>query len=125
MNQVTIIGNLVRDPELRQTQSGMSVASISVAVNEYNPKTQAKSTEYIPCIVWGKQAERLVSMIQKGSKVFVVGKFKTRNYEKGGVKVYRTEVQVSDIHFLSGADTMYGEVPAVHNDTTSLDDAGF
>ncbi len=83
--KIQIIGNLGRDPELRYTPNGRPVATFSVAVNQAT-KNQAtgewvEATDWFRVSVWGDRAERSAENLRKGSRVFVDGRFRTREYE--------------------------------------------
>lgn len=105
MNNVSIIGNLVRDNDLKQTQSGRSVLSNVLAINEGFGDKQ--KTYFIPFVAWEKQAENAANYTGKGSKVAINGKITSRNFEdKQGNK--RTVVEVvanpyQGIEFLDNA----------------------
>ena len=98
MNQAIIIGNLGRDPEVRQTQTGNTVARLSVATT-YKGKGEPE-TEWHKVTVFGRQAEACQSYLQKGSKVAVTGRIRTQSYEKDGVKRYSTEIVAMSVEFL-------------------------
>ena len=98
MNQAIIIGNLGRDPEVRQTQTGNTVARLSVATT-YKGKGEPE-TEWHKVAVFGRQAEACQSYLQKGSKVAVTGRIRTQSYEKDGVKRYSTEIVAMSVEFL-------------------------
>ena len=102
MNKVFLIGRMVKDPELRYTPGkGTAVVSVTLAVDKYNTKTGQNEADFIPIVVWGKQAENLSSHMTKGSMIAVSGRIQTRSYEaKDGSKRYVTEVQVEHIEFL-------------------------
>ncbi|MCI5836248.1 MAG: single-stranded DNA-binding protein [Veillonellaceae bacterium] len=95
MNSVMVMGNLTKDAELRHTKTGKAVASFTVAVTRKWTSGQGEEkegTDYIPVVVWGKQAEA-AGALRKGARVFVEGRFQTRSYEtKEGEKRYMTEV---------------------------------
>lgn len=107
MNKVVLIGRLTKDPELKFTPgTGTAVSTITLAIDRYNSKTGKKEADFIPVVVYGKQAENLANYLTKGNKAAVSGRIKTRNYEaKDGSKRYVTEV-VADIYggveFLGG-----------------------
>jgi single-strand DNA-binding protein len=94
LNQVTLLGNLTRDPELRVTPEGTSVINLSMATNrQWIADGEKKEfTEYHNIVFWGKPAEILSQYIFKGSKLLVQGRLQTRSYEKDGVKRYKTEI---------------------------------
>jgi single-strand DNA-binding protein len=102
MNVATIIGNLTRDPERRETTKGVTVAIFTVAVNrrksQNNPNPGA---DFIQCKCFGNRAESCLKYLSKGSKVGVVGSINTYSYDgTDGQKKYVTEVLVSEINFL-------------------------
>lgn len=105
INRVNISGNLTRDPELRQTQSGMAVLSIGVAVNDRRKNQQTGEWEDIPnfvdCIVFGQRAQSLSQYLSKGSKVAIDGKLRWSQWEKDGQKRSKIEVVVDEIEFMS------------------------
>lgn len=94
MNKWVGIGRLTKDPELRFTPgSGASVTKLTVACDKYNTKTQQKEADFIPVVIWGKQAESTANYLTKGSQVAISGKIQTRTYDaKDGTKKYVTEV---------------------------------
>lgn len=99
MNRAIIIGNIVRDIELRFTNTGKEVANFTVAVSRnYGEK---KETDFINCMAWGKIAENMAKFLSKGSKVAVEGRIQVSNYDnKEGLKVYRTEIVADNVEFL-------------------------
>jgi len=109
MNSVQILGNLVRDPEVRFTKTGKAVATFTVAAtNEYVDTSTGEvkqQTAYVNCVAWGKQGE-LVGTLRKGSRAFVEGRLNTRSYETNdGQKRYITEV-VANMVGVSLADAV-------------------
>ena len=101
LNKVMLIGNVVRDPELRTIPSGQNVASISVATNRSwndNAGELQKAVEYTDIVAWGKLAEIVGQILKKGRRVYIEGRLQTRNWEgQDGVKRYKTEVIASDL----------------------------
>ncbi len=95
-NKVFILGNLTRDPELRTTPAGQSVASFGVATNRiWNDKNGQRQTEveFHNVVVWGKLAETASRYLSKGKLVFIEGRLKTRSWtDQGGVRHSRTEI---------------------------------
>ena len=85
LSKIQIIGNLGRDPELRYTPNGRPVASFTVAVNQSTKNQQSgewiESTDWFRVSVWGDRGERVAENLRKGSRVFVDGRFRTREYE--------------------------------------------
>lgn len=98
MNKVVLIGRLTKDPELKYTPgTGTAVTTITLAVENYNSKTQEKTADFIPVVLWGKQAENTAQYTLKGSQVAISGRISVRTYDaKDGTKRYVTEV-VADI----------------------------
>jgi single-strand DNA-binding protein len=85
LSKIQIIGNLGRDPELRYTPNGRPVAGFTVAVNQSTRNQQTnewiESTDWFRVSVWGERGERVAETLRKGSRVFVDGRFKTREFE--------------------------------------------
>jgi single-strand DNA-binding protein len=100
MNNVTLVGRLVKDVDLRQTQSGKSVASFTIAVNKKFAKEGEAQADFINIVVWGKPAENVAKYKKKGNVVGIIGRLETRSYEKDGKNVWVTEVNASDIDFI-------------------------
>jgi single-strand DNA-binding protein len=104
LSKIQIIGNLGRDPELRYTPNGRPVASFTVAVNQSTKNQQSgewiESTNWFRVDVWGDRGERVAESLRKGSRVFVDGRFKAREYDANdGQK--RTSLDIT-------ADTVLG-----------------
>lgn len=104
LNSCQFIGRVGRDPEVRYTPSGQPVANFSLAVDEsYKDKSGQKveQTEWIPCVVWGKQADFVAQYIGKGRLIHVVGKWRTRKWQdKDGNDRYSTECNVVSVQAL-------------------------
>ena len=97
MNRTDLIGNLVREPELRTTQNGKYVCSFTLAV--YRDK---EHTDFINCVAWNKSAELLHNFCKKGDKIGVSGSIQVRSYDNSqGQRVYVTEVLVGGIDLLA------------------------
>ena len=107
INRVTITGNLTRDIDLRQTQSGYSIGAISVAVNDRKKNSQTDEWEdkanFVECTLFGKRAEGLAPYLNKGQKVAIDGKLDYSTWEtKDGQKRSILKVIVSDLELLGG-----------------------
>lgn len=89
---VTILGNVGKEPEIRQLNSGDNVANFSIAVSE--KRKGEDNTVWFRCTAFGKTAGVVESYVHKGSKVLVQGRIQTREYEKDGAKVQAWEVVV-------------------------------
>ena len=103
LNQVTLMGNLTRDPELRQTPTGQNVTSFSLALNR-SYKDQSgewqEATDYIDIVCWGPLAERVAQYLSKGRRCLVQGRLQSRNWEQDGNKRSKVEVLANDVTFL-------------------------
>lgn len=102
LNQVTIIGNLTRDPELKALPSGSSVASFGVATNRVwrdKDGNKQEDVEFHNCVVFGKQADNVARYMKKGNHILVQGRLQTRSWEHEGHKNYRTEIVANTITF--------------------------
>ena len=107
LNRATILGRLTRDPEVRTTPNGKSVATLSIATNRVwvNSNTGAKEekAEFHNCVLWGKLAEIAGQYLSKGRRVYVEGRIETRDWTgNDGVKRYRTEVIADNMIMLDG-----------------------
>ncbi len=112
LNKAMIIGNLTRDPETRNTPSGQTVASFSVATNMvWNDQSgqQQKKTEFHNIVAWRKLAEICSQYLKKGSKVYIEGRLQTSDWTgQDGNKRYRTEIVAENLIMLDksgGANT--------------------
>lgn len=103
LNQVILMGNLTRDPELRQTPNGQSVCSFSLALNR-SYKDQSgewqEATDYVDVVAWSTLAERVSQYLTKGRRALVQGRLQSRNWEQDGVKRSKVEVLANDVTFL-------------------------
>lgn len=105
INRAIISGNLTRDPELRQTQSGMPVLSFGVAVNDRRKNPTTGEWEDVPnfidCTMFGNRANSLASILTKGMKVAIEGKLRWSQWERDGQKRSKIEVIVDSLDFMS------------------------
>jgi single-strand DNA-binding protein len=105
LNQVTLMGNLTRDPELRQTPNGMQVCSFSLALNRSYKGADGEwqeATDFIDIVAWGPLGERVAQYLHKGSRTLVQGRLQSRAWEQEGQKRSKVEVNASDVTFLDG-----------------------
>ena len=100
MNKAILIGNVGKEPEIRKTQSGISVANFSLATSK-KVKGEEK-TEWHRIVAWDKLAEIIEKYVHKGDKVMIEGEIETRDYEKDGQKVYTTEIRAGNMEMLGG-----------------------
>ena len=106
LNRVTLLGRLTRDPEVRTTPTGKTVASITVATGRvWKDQSGAKQekSEFHNCVLWGKIAEIAGQYLTKARRVYVEGRLETRDWtDQAGVKKYRTEIIVENLIMLDG-----------------------
>lgn len=103
MNKVVLIGRLTKDPELKFTPgSGTAVATVTLAVDRRLPnKDGQREADFIPVVIWGKQAENTANYVGKGRLIGVSGRIQVRSYDaKDGTKRYVTEVVAEEVQFL-------------------------
>jgi single-strand DNA-binding protein len=102
INNVVLVGRLTRDPELRTTGSGISVATFTLAVDrQFTNASGQREADFISCVIWRKAAENFCNFTSKGSLVGIQGRIQTRNYDnKDGQRVYVTEVLVDNFSLL-------------------------
>ena len=104
-NQVILMGNLTRDPELRSTNTGQSVCNFSLALNRSYKDASGnwqEATDYIDVIAWGPLGERVQQYVTKGRPVLVTGRLQNRSWEQDGQKRNKVEVVAQDVTFLGG-----------------------
>lgn len=102
-NQVILMGNLTRDPELRQTPNGQSVCSFSLALNRSYKTADGEwqeATDYVDIVAWAGLAERVAQYLSKGRKCLVSGRLQSRSWEQDGNKRSKVEVVANDVTFL-------------------------
>lgn len=100
VNQVWLLGNLTRDPEVRTTPKGQDVCTFSLALNrEYKG---GESVDYIDCVAWGNVATHISQYLNKGSSCSIVGRLSQRKYQKDGIDMNKVEVVVSEVTFIGG-----------------------
>ena len=107
VNKVILVGNLGKDPEIKVTPSGTTVANFSLATNERSKDKNGQwqdRTEWHNLVAWQRTAEIIGEYVKKGSKVYVEGSLRTRSWDdkNTGEKKYRTEIWVNDLVLLSG-----------------------
>lgn len=107
LNRVMLIGNVVRDPELRTTPSGQTVASFAIATNlSWTDKSGQKQTkaEFHNVVAWRKLADIIGQYVKKGSKVYLEGRLETRSWDdQNAIKHYRTEIVADNLIMLDRA----------------------
>lgn len=101
LNTVALVGRLTRDVELRYTSNNKATVTATLAVDsDYKNQNGEREADFISLVFWGKTAELLANYAGKGRMISVLGRLKTRNYEKDGNRVYVTEVIVNTFNLL-------------------------
>lgn len=118
MNKVIMAGRLTGDPELRQTPSGVPVATASIAVNRKQSKEGEQQTDFFNIVAWRNSGEILAKYFKKGSSLALMGSLQTRSYtNKDGVKINLTEIVADEVYFVdskSDSDRLgFPEAPRV------------
>ena len=131
-NKAIIIGNLTADPELKQTASGLSVTSITLAVNRRVKAGEEQVCDFIPVVAWRQTAEFICRYFKKGNPLLVCGQIQIRSWtDQQGVKHYATEIIADEAAFVQSATATeppaeeqgivgahraaaYGEMPAAY-----------
>lgn len=105
INRAVLLGRLTRDPELRYTQSGVAVATFTLAVDRrFSGQQGEREADFISIVAWRQLAELCANYLKKGQQAAVEGRIQTRSYEnKEGRKVYVTEIVADNVQFLGGS----------------------
>jgi len=112
LNKVILMGRLTRDPEFRQTPSGVAVCRFSIAINRQfaNKQTGERETDFVDCIAWRNTAEFVSRYFNKGNMILVEGSLRNDNYtDNNGVKHYRMNVSVDNVSFCESRGNGQGE----------------
>jgi len=129
-NQVILMGNLTRDPELRQIPSGQNVVNFSIALNRSYKDASGEwqeATDFIDCVAWAGLAERIAQYLSKGRRCMVVGRLQSRSWEQDGQKRSKVEVLANDVTFLDSRGSSetsqgggaYDQTPPADEEKTS------
>lgn len=123
MNKVILIGRFTRDPEVRYTDGGTSIARFTIAVDRRFKQEGGQQADFISCIAFGKTAEHIEKYYKQGMKIVVEGRIQTGSYtNKDGIKVYTTDVVAENVEFAESKSSGGGQV---HNEPSwSPADAG-
>lgn len=101
VNKVTLVGNVGRDPEVRQTQGGTKVANTSLATTyKYGEKEE---TDWHRLVFWDKLAEVVEKWVKKGDRIYIEGRIKYGSYDKDGITYPTTEIHVREMVMLGGS----------------------
>lgn len=104
-NQVTLMGNLTRDPDLRQIPSGQSVCSFGIALNRSYKGPDGnyiEAVDFVEIVAWSSLGERVAQYVTKGRPVLVSGRLQSRQWEQDGQKRSKLEVIANEVTFLGG-----------------------
>ncbi len=134
-NKVILIGNLVADPELKKTPSGVSVTSFRIAVGRrYAKEGDAVQADFFDIVCWRATAEFVVQYFTKGKPILVCGALQSRNWtDQNGQKRYTVEVVADEVSFVErktdsqprSQGTFYGEPPAMKQSDAGVPEASF
>lgn len=128
MNSVQLLGRLTRDPDVRYTDGGSTVAKFTLAVDRRFKQEGGDSADFINCIAFGKTAEFIERYVFKGTKIALNGRIQTGSYtNKDGVKVYTTDVVVENVEFAESKNSNSNAgnnsaAPAPNGDFMSIPD---
>lgn len=101
MNNVQLVGRFTRDPEVRYTDGGLSIARFTLACDRRFKKEGEASADFISCIAFGKTAEFVEKYFRQGHKMGLTGRIQTGNYtNKEGQKVYTTDIVADNVEFV-------------------------
>lgn len=132
LNKVMLIGNLTRDPELRQTPSGATVCTFGLATNSVWKTADGvveESTEFHNIVCWNKLAEICNQLLRKGMKVYVEGELRTRTWEdETGIKKWKTEIKIADMILLDNkgklSESIVADVETEDEEVIEVNDSG-
>lgn len=133
INNVTLIGRLTRDAELRYTPSNIATAQFNVACNRNFKNANGEyDADFINCVMWREQAERFCNWTKKGMLVGITGRIQTRSYEgNDGKRVYVTEVVAENFQVLEKRDntanqnSMTEQMPPNYANPIDIDESDF
>ena len=127
MNKLTIIGRLVRDPELRTTTTGINVCSFSVAVNRKNHRDGEPEADFFDVTAWRERGEICAKVLSKGKKVCVIGAVSVETYTgNDGTTRAKMKVTADEVEFLSPKDAPKTDKETGFEDVSaSVDDLPF
>ena len=111
INNVTLIGHLTKDVELKYTPANQAVAQFTLAVNRtFKNANGERESDFINCVIWRKSAENFANFAKKGALIGITGRIQTRNYEnQQGQRVYVTEVIAENFQMLESRNQQQGQ----------------
>jgi single-strand DNA-binding protein len=128
INKTQILGNVGKTPEMKYTGNGTAITTFSVAVNHTYRDGQGQvheDTEWFAVAAWGKLGEIANQYLDKGSRVFVEGRLKTRSWEQDGVTRYKTELVAKELHLLDGRRAADAEAADDGDEAEGFEDLPF
>ena len=114
INNLTLIGRLTKDVELKYTPANQAVAQFTLAVNRtFKNANGERESDFINCVIWRKSAENFANFAKKGALIGITGRIQTRNYEnQQGQRVYITEVIAENFQMLESRNQQQGQQQA-------------
>ena len=114
INNVTLVGRLTKDVELKYTPANQAVAQFTLAVNRtFKNANGERESDFINCVIWRKSAENFANFVKKGALIGITGRIQTRNYEnQQGQRVYITEVVAENFQMLESRNQQQGQQQA-------------
>ena len=114
INNVTLVGRLTKDVELKYTPSNVANVSFALAVNRtFKNANGERESDFINCVIWRKSAENFANFVKKGALIGITGRIQTRNYENTqGQRVYITEVIAENFQMLESRNQQQGQQQA-------------
>ena len=114
INNVTLVGRLTKDVELKYTPSNVANVSFTLAVNRtFKNANGERESDFINCVIWRKSAENFANFVKKGALIGITGRIQTRNYENAqGQRVYVTEVIAENFQMLESRNQQQGQQQA-------------
>lgn len=123
MNKVILIGRFTRDPEVRYTDGGTSIARFSLAVDRRYKQEGGQDADFPNCVAFGKTGEFIEKYFSKGMKIEVYGRIQTGSYTNNdGQKVYTTDVVVEEAYFVESKNTSQGTQPRITEPSSAMGD---
>lgn len=120
VNKVILIGNLTRDPELRQTTNGQNIVTFGLATNrEWITSNEEKknSAEFHECVAWARLAEVCSKFLKKGKLIYIEGYLKTRSWDtEEGIRKFKTEIVVEDMIMLDKKSSSDDGITEIEDD---------
>ncbi len=126
MNNVQLVGRLTRDPEVRYSDGGTSVARFTVAVDRRFHKEGQQDADFISCVAFGKTAEFIEKHFRKGMRIGLIGRIQTGSYtNQEGQKVYTTHVYTDNVEFVESKNSSNDSQDSSRPDPSSAVGDGF